>query len=356
MSETYQEILSQPSTWRSELRSFTERADEYRDVMHRYNSRDSIFIGCGTSYYLALTSAALFSGITGKKSKAYPASDILLFSQSVFGNAFGDYLPFLISRSGTTTEILMAAGYLKSEYDIDLLGITCRENGSLEKQVDYRFLLPEADEESVVMTRSFTSMLILVQYLSALTADDDALRNELLRLPDLGATLLGNSQDLAGEILDPGQYKRFVFLGQGPYYGLAAESMLKVKEMSLSVSEAYHSLEFRHGPKSMVDEEVLITFFVSEQGRDMEVTLIKEMRELSAGVLVICESADAEIRENADYLVELKSGLSDYARLPLYMPIPQLLGFMAAVNKGLDPDHPNNLSQVVTLEKTNFPA
>ena len=43
-------------------------------------------------------------------------------------------------------------------------------------------------------------------------------------------------------------YADYVFLGQGPFFGVAQESMLKVKEMSCSYAQAFHTLEFRHGP------------------------------------------------------------------------------------------------------------
>ena len=44
---------------------------------------------------------------------------------------------------------------------------------------------------------------------------------------------------------------QIIFLGSGWNYGLASEVMLKMKEMSLTLSEAFHFLEYRHGPKAM---------------------------------------------------------------------------------------------------------
>ncbi len=74
------------------------------------------------------------------------------------------------------------------------------------------------------------------------------------------------------------------------------------------------------------------------------------MKKLGAKTLVICEKANDKIYSISDFLVELKSGLSDYARLILYMPITQLLGYYTAKEKGLDPDNPKNLSQVVEIK------
>ncbi|MFC1619578.1 SIS domain-containing protein, partial [Candidatus Neomarinimicrobiota bacterium] len=118
---------------------------------------------------------------------------------------------------------------------------------------------------------------------------------------------------------------------------------------SLSVSEAYHSMEFRHGPMSIVDEDMLLTMLISERAREQETRLLKEMKALGATTYVICERADTEIRAASDYLIELGTQLPDEARLILYMPPLQLLAYTNAVAKGLDPDNPKHLTQVVTL-------
>ena len=58
----------------------------------------------------------------------------------------------------------------------------------------------------------------------------------------------------------------YVCLGQGPFYGLACEYALKVTEMSVSYAQSFHTLEFRHGPKSIVSPQTLLIFLLSEAG------------------------------------------------------------------------------------------
>jgi glucosamine--fructose-6-phosphate aminotransferase (isomerizing) len=101
---------------------------------------------------------------------------------------------------------------------------------------------------------------------------------------------------------------------------------------------------------SLADNQMLLTFLISDKGFREEVHLLKEIKKLGAKILVICETANREIRHHADYLVELNSGISDFARLILYMPVTQLLGYTMAVKKSLDPDHPKNLNQVVQIK------
>ena len=344
---TLKEILSQPEVWQQVLGLLAD--DGTVQKMANQNAGETVFIGCGTSYYLSLSAASYYTLVTGRKSRATTASEALLYPDSFLPSGGAECMPILISRSGTTTEVVRVAQNSSDIFGDEPLGISCRPGSDLLRECAQTVALPQADEESVVMTRSFTSMLLLIQYLATVQAGNAKLQQELLQLPELGSIVLEKSQSTMKQIMDEGSYTKFVYLGHGPYYGLACEAMLKIKEMSLSSSEAYHSLEFRHGPMSMVGEDMLLTFLMSERARDHEILLLKEMKALGARTVVICEQADDDIREYSDYFIELNSGLSDAARLVLYMPALQLLGYYNALAKGLDPDKPKNLSQVVTL-------
>lgn len=346
---TLQEINSQVSAWESTLAVLAKGKNKFTAQLQEKTDAVNLFIGCGTSYYLALSAASVFAKITGEFSRAFTASDVYLFSDPVFPAKDKNYVPFLISRSGTTSEVLWVADFLKTKYHLDIHGVSCREDSELLNLSNNGYLIAEADEKSVVMTRSFTSMLLLLQSLAGLKAGNEEFLESLQHLPEVGNRIFSEYGDLPEMIIKDGDFSKFVYLGQGPFYGVASESMLKIKEMSLSCSEAYHSLEFRHGPKSIADEQMLVTFFISEGAKESEVKLIKEVRALGATVLAICETSNREIDEHANYVVELESGVDDYARLPLYMPITQLLGYYQAVSKDLNPDKPINLSQVVEI-------
>jgi glucosamine--fructose-6-phosphate aminotransferase (isomerizing) len=155
--------------------------------------------------------------------------------------------------------------------------------------------------------------------------------------------------DLSREVGTNLDIERIFFLGGGPLYGLANEAMLKTKEMSLSYSEAFHPLEFRHGPMSMVDERTLVVGLLSDTGLAEQVRVLKDMKELGALTLALAEDASAFAGWQADYAVELHSGLDEWGRGPLYLPLLQRLAYHRAVAKGLDPDRPTNLTAVVEL-------
>ena len=146
-------------------------------------------------------------------------------------------------------------------------------------------------------------------------------------------------------------YDDYVFLGQGPFFGIASESMLKVKEMSCSFAQCFHTLEFRHGPKAIVAPNTLITFLLSEAGYQAEREVLEEIKTLGGATLVVANQADAAARRSADFLVELGLDVPECARLVAYLLTGQLLGFYTGLKKGYDPDKPRNLSRVVILNE-----
>jgi glucosamine--fructose-6-phosphate aminotransferase (isomerizing) len=125
-------------------------------------------------------------------------------------------------------------------------------------------------------------------------------------------------------------FEDYVGLGQGPFYGLAAESMLKVKEMVKAPAEAYPSLELMHGPNYLLSKTTLVTLLQARSAQKYEFGLLGRLRPLGACVFVICEKASAEIRESADFVFEIDSGLSELASLILAMPVMQLFAYYRA--------------------------
>src|SRR5207302_7223423 len=92
--------------------------------------------------------------------------------------------------------------------------------------------------------------------------------------------------------------KKNVCLGQGPFYGLACETALKLTEMSVSYAQSFHTLEFRHGPKSIVSPKTLLFLLLSDQGYDSECDVLQEMKGLGATILTIDNHADNCARES----------------------------------------------------------
>jgi glucosamine--fructose-6-phosphate aminotransferase (isomerizing) len=211
-------------------------------------------------------------------------------------------------------------------------------------------LLP-CDEQSTVMTRSFTSMLVGLQYLAACEANNSTLLNTFSKLPGLAQKAMDSLHPRIRDFASSRHFADYVCLGQGPLYGLACETALKVNEMSVSYAQNFHTLEFRHGPKSIVGPETLVIFLLSEPGYDAECEVLQEVKGLGGTTLTVTNRADTRARDASDCLIEFDFELPELVRLAPYVFAGQMTGLYTGLKKGLDPDNPRHLSRVVVLDE-----
>jgi glucosamine--fructose-6-phosphate aminotransferase (isomerizing) len=339
------EILSQAQYWEACLTELTH-SKSVKDVEARFgHSVEWLFVGCGSSYYVALAAAATMKSVTGSRARAIPASEMLLYPELVFSSE--PFVPVLISRSGQTSEVLKAAEMMKDR-NIPSVAISCASGQLLEKLATVTITV-SADEQSTVMTRSFTSMLLALQFLAGRVSGNASYCNELRSMSESATPALMNLPDRIRDFVASHTFTNYVCLGQGPFYGLACEYGLKVMEMSISSSQVFHSLEFRHGPKSVVTPSTLLIFLLSEQGYKAECDLIEEMKSLGGMTMVVANHANARVRAAADLLVELQIPLTEFARLAPSVVPGQLLALHTGLKKGLNPDSPRYLSRAVIL-------
>jgi glucosamine--fructose-6-phosphate aminotransferase (isomerizing) len=348
------EILSQPQFWSRCLEAL-EREGALADIRQPFRSATEwLFIGCGSSYYIAQAAAASWSAITRTRARAIPASELLLFPELVLAGA-GEIAAVVISRSGRTSEAVRAAQLLEREKNIRTLAVTGTPDQPLEQIATATLPLLPCDEQSTVMTRSFTSMLLGLQYLAACQADDRTLATSLGKLPAMAGRVMSSLHPRVREFVGTRQFADYVCLGQGAFYGLACETALKITEMSVSYAQSFHTLEFRHGPKSIVGPETLVIFLLSEQGYNAECDVLQEIKGLGGTTLAIANRADERARNASDLLVELDFELPESARLAPYIFAGQLAGLYTGLKKGLDPDNPRHLSRVVVLDEEQSP-
>ena len=346
---SHSEILAQPKSWDESLESLA--SGQLTKVCAQFSLRpDWLFIGCGTSYYIAQAMASCWTALTGTRGRAVPASELLLYPELVLDRPDSTQ-PVLISRSGTTSEILRAAEYLERERDIRTLSISCTGGTRLQELSTATLELFFADDKSTVMTRSFTCMVLGLQALAAEISSRKDFMDALRKLPALGRNVLNGLDDRIRNFVEKNEFAYYVCLAQGPLFGIAGECMLKVKEMSCSASQCFHTLEFRHGPKSVVRPETLITFLLSETSYDAEREVLEEVKGLGGTTLVVANRADEATRRAADFLVELNLDMMEFARPIVYTLAGQLLGLYTGLKKGIDPDSPPHLSRSVLLEE-----
>jgi glucosamine--fructose-6-phosphate aminotransferase (isomerizing) len=284
------------------------------------------FIGCGTSLYLSLSASRFFTLKTKKETKFLPGGEIFFASNENVGNKYLKRSAILISRSGESTEVIKA-GEVFRKMNIPTLGITLEPESSLTKISNVSIILPFR-EESIVMTKSFSGILLSLELISSYMIGEDfsAYKNLVKKVPEV----IQRMEEEADKYMN---FKHYVFLGLGIEEGIARESALKLEEMSLSKVEAYSTFEYRHGPKSLVEEGFLVSIF--RRGLKEEEDLIEELESYGAKVITIGDDGD---HIPISYLPE---------SVFLKVLWGQILGLKIADYKNINVESPRNLSKVV---------
>src|SRR5580765_6342159 len=157
-THTLAEILSQPEVWLAAIGGLAADPAFQEHARKPASGKQWLFVGCGTSFYLAEAAAACWTLLTGERTYALPASELLLFPQLCQLDS-SELQAVVISRSGRTSEAVRAAKLLVQTYKVYTLGITCAPESELSNACHSTLALAGANEKSMVMTRSFTSML-----------------------------------------------------------------------------------------------------------------------------------------------------------------------------------------------------
>jgi glucosamine--fructose-6-phosphate aminotransferase (isomerizing) len=111
------------------------------------------------------------------------------------------------------------------------------------------------------------------------------------------------------------------------------------------LSEAFHTLEFRHGPMSMVGSDALVVGLISSTSAAHELQVLREMQAKGATVLAIGPGA-----YDFEHTIALPEHVPAWATPILYLPILQLIAYHRSLFNQQNPDNPHNLTAVVSLD------
>lgn len=282
-----------------------------------------VVTGCGTSFYLAQSIAAAFNE-NGRRAIAVPGAEWARRMGSYLSDR-SDTLVIGLSRSGTTTETVQAI-QASRRAGLPTLAISCEPGSTILTEADRGIHLPTHDQEGIVMSVSASLMLIAGLRLAGA---QPARAAEAARVM---AAVEGADALLQGR-------RHFVYLGAGALHGAAQEGGLKLMEMSTSFSQAFHPMEYRHGPISLIDEGSVVVMLYSADTAAEEAKVVAEVQAKGAHVIGFGGPGDLS--------VALAS--TGPARAVEVLPALQLLGEKVALLKGLDTSQPRHLTKVVTL-------
>ncbi len=363
-THTYREILQQPKVWKTAYDLLLENRKPIEAFVSKHFGSETfeiVFSGAGTSAYIGDVLSVYYAEKGYYNSRAIPTTDIITHPEA--------YLPtdkklVLISfaRSGSSPESIATVELAnKLCKEVVHIIITCNKDGVLAQSVSENDLLlllpPETNDQSLAMTSSFSTML-LVGMLLVDIADIESKASAIRELCIHGQYLIDTYMDGLEEIarLD---FSRVIFLGSGPLKGIVEECHLKLQEMTDGkvICKFDSFLGFRHGPKAAINGKTLLVYLFSDDDyvfayeRDL-VQQINTNNQVVGQVAVSCAKREVP---SVDFTLEIticpatdsQPGPYDFI---VHVLAGQLLALFKSVSLNHNPDSPSisgNIARVV---------
>lgn len=353
---TTREIYQQPQVWQTAFENYKVQADEIavflNNIDEKYDYIKVILTGAGTSAYVGETLLPYFRKIYDERKWNFNAIATTDIVANPLAYLHKEVTTILVSfaRSGNSPESVAAVDLAKDIVEeLYQITITCAAEGKLAQQAhgDERNLLllqpAPSNDAGFAMTSSFTSMM-----LTALLVFD---KTDLVTKEEKISALIALSQEMldsaaAIQKMVSLDYNRVIYLGAGSFFGLAHEAQLKILELTAGqVATMYESpIGFRHGPKSLVNEETVVVVFSSTDTytKLYDLDLVREVAGDEIARKVILLTDQKENLENVEQVILSSQYLvDDVYRVFPYIVYGQLFALLTALKVKNRPDTPS---------------
>lgn len=318
------------------------------------NAERILIVACGTSWHAGLVAEYIIEEFTRIPVEVEYASEFR-YRNPIINK--GDVL-IAISQSGETADTL-AAIKLAKEKGAFVFGVCNVVGSSISRETHAGAYTHAGPEIGVASTKAFTTQITVLTMIALRlakakgtlsTSDFHRYLQELEVIPEKVAEAL-QTNDVTKEIA--AKFKdapNCLYLGRGYNFPVALEGALKLKEISYIHAEGYPAAEMKHGPIALIDEFMPVIVIAPKQGHyDKVVSNIQEIKSRSGKIIAVVTKGDVQVRELADYVIEIPDTSDPLSPLLTTIPL-QLLSYHIAVMRGCNVDQPRNLAKSVTVE------
>ena len=352
---TTREIYQQPQVWQEAFDTYKANQADIEAFLQMIDRKHDyikvILTGAGTSAYVGDTLIPYFKSIYDERKWNFNAIATTDIVASPLHHLHKDIPTVLVSfaRSGNSPESVATVDLAKQIVDkLYQITITCAAEGKLAQQAqgDEKNLLllqpAPSNDAGFAMTSSFTSMM-----LTALLVFD---KTDLTTKEKKVAALIELSQQTLNQVdtiqnLVNLDFNRVIYLGAGPFFGLAHEAQLKILELTAGqVATMYESpVGFRHGPKSLINEQTIVLLFgsVNPYTKQYDLDLIKEVADDQIARKVVLLTDKKEALAQVEQIEMNNRLLDDIYRTFPYIIFGQLFALLTSLKVKNRPDTPS---------------
>jgi len=285
-----------------------------------------LLLGCGSSRYSCLMGYyfLLDADITSEVVMPSETEHFVMLCDK-------DTLVIAVSQSGETADVLEAVRIAKGK-GAKVLGIVNREHSLLENLSDETVHLNLGPERAVAATKSFLAQVHFFLELSMWIQ-----QTGYPLTPGIKASWsIGKNEETIRKLAKELQDKEHVYyIGKGPWFSLACEGALKLKEVAYIHAEAFRSGELKHGSLALIEQGTPVIALCLEES-----TVISATEAKARGARIIGISPKNE--SCFDVWLEAKDWVEA-------TPVLHLLAYYTGVAKGINVDMPRNLAKSCTV-------
>ncbi len=343
--KTKKEIFSQFDALESTYKYFSENSKKIKEFFVDNNFSSITFVGSGSSYSICESASLVAKMELGIESNAVVAGDLMLnFPQ--YKNILKDTILVAPSRSGSTSEVILAVKNAKDKYNIPCVSISAKKDSELSKIADLNIELPWSFDESVCQTRTVTNLYTANLLFLDLMADKSFLKSDIKKAIDYGNTYLNENKETFKNIVSEYDWHNVFVLADSQLEGIGSEGSLAFKEISRLNSYYHHLLDVRHGPMVLVNEKTLVIMATSPYGLDYQTELVSDLKKNKATVIT-SGLKDEKIPES-DLHIDYPD-VKYPVRGIFFIIISQAVSYYKAISNNINPDEPEGLDPWISL-------
>jgi glucosamine 6-phosphate synthetase-like amidotransferase/phosphosugar isomerase protein len=334
-------IQEQPAAIERTLSTIGGQIDAAIELVRKRSCRRLVVAGFGSSYTAALMAKPAFLTHCGLPVEIVVATDLVTLSGLALD---AETAVVLVSRSGERGWIIRALEEVQRRRCASI-ALTASPTSKLAQGAERVILTAEGPESAFAKTKSVvTTAVALVRFALGLAKVDSlsvrTCLNELRALPAHMASFLPR---LEAEVQSLGPWiaghDYAMVTGVDGEVGTALETAIKIQESASIVAYPDHSGNALHGALGVLSSRWLCIAFVSVGNEKLSASLLQLVGEFGAHRLCVA-ARGTEGRLVVEKTIVVPRAANPLLQPLLSLPAGQLLSFVWAVQRNLNPDAP----------------
>lgn len=348
-STLFGEIHNQPAVWKDVLEVMTQQRESLSAWFKTQNFGQVIYVSTGDLLNVATSASRITHLVSGLNSVAMSFSEILYGRRAPYDVRIRTLI-MVLSKPGMACELTWAIEKLKAVDPKAQYLILEAGESELNGLASVDIAFPNLKDACKVPVATPSGLLLASLATVSLISGKQVLWDELARLPEILESNLKAWQSRAQQIF-LNKPTNIVFLGSGPFIGVAQQAALSMQKMAAMPCSAHSCIEYTQGAYASLNNLMMVVVLMSNTFKASEERIIGDLAVTRAIRVAVADQDSTQLARCCDELFEMKSGVSEIARVLLMMPVTQMLAFYMAMAKGVNPDNPKHLDHAPLVLK-----